>query len=177
MRKIKLYIAASIDGYIARPDGDLDWLTEYPNPEKTDYGYNEFYDSVETIIMGGRTYHSILAMDVKWSYEGKTVYVVTRTPGNDTEHIKFISDNIIETITSLKSAPGKDIWLVGGGELTAMLLNNGLVDEMIITIIPTVLGGGISLFQQSIQSEWDVIQLLKFNNGVIQTTYKIIVNE
>jgi dihydrofolate reductase len=64
MGKIKVYIAASLDGYIARPDGDLDWLTEFPNPSKEDYGYNEMLTSVDTVIMGGRTYHELSCMDI-----------------------------------------------------------------------------------------------------------------
>lgn len=77
MGKIKVYIAASLDGYIARPDGDLDWLTEFPNPTKEDYGYNEMLTSVDTVIMGGRTYHELSCMDILWPYKDKKTFVVS----------------------------------------------------------------------------------------------------
>ena len=80
MKRIKLYIAVSLDGYIARPDGDIDWLTEFPNPSKIDYGYKDFFESVDMVIMGGQTYRDIICMDVVWPYKNKTTYVVTRNP-------------------------------------------------------------------------------------------------
>lgn len=175
MRKIKLYIAASIDGFIARPDGDLDWLTGYPNPSKTDYGYKDFYSSIDTVIMGGRTYHDILSMDVAWPYKYKVTYVVTHNPAkiSSKEDIRFITENIIETIITLKEKDGHDIWLVGGGQLISMLLNHDLIDEMIITTIPTILGRGISLFPNNPkESNWELVESKAYENGVTQIEYR-----
>ncbi len=76
MKKIILYIAASLDQRIAEPDGSLEWLTGFPNPEKTDYGYKELLSSVDTVIMGGRTYREIMNMDVIWPYPKQMTYVV-----------------------------------------------------------------------------------------------------
>ncbi len=174
MRKIKLYIATSLDGYIATPDGDLDWLTQYPNPYKSNYGYEEFHQTVDTVIMGGRTYHSILCMDVLWPYKGKETYIVTRHSSNNEQNIRFITEQVIENITQLKEKEGKDIWLVGGGELTSMLLNYNLIDTMIIISIPIVLGNGIPLFPNvSMTSNWNVINSHKYKNGVITTEYEV----
>lgn len=173
MRKIKLYIAASIDGYIARIDGDLDWLMEYPINPETNYGYNDFYESVDTVIMGGQTYRDILNMDFVWPYKDKTTYVVTRNSMGAKENVHFVTENIIETISELRNQEGKDIWLVGGGKLIVMLLNQNMVDEMIITTIPVVLGNGIPLFpEQSKESQWKLQDCTGYKNGVVQVTYK-----
>lgn len=175
MGKVKLYIAASVDGFIARTDGDIDWLTGYPNPSKEDYGYKDFFESVDTVIMGGRTYLDILAMDVVWPYPGKKSYIVTHNPLSQKENIDFITENVIERISGLKQENGKNIWLVGGGELVSMLLDNNLVDEMIITYIPVVLGNGIRLFQgSSKESNWRLAENKSFDNNVIQVTYQRI---
>ena len=174
MRKVRLYIAVSIDGYIARNNGDLDWLTEYPNPKKTDYGYLEFVDTIDTVIVGGRTYDDILSMDVAWPYKGKESYIVTRRPRQTVaeDSVKMISEDIINTIIELKEKPGKDIWLVGGGELISLFLNNNLIDEMIITHIPVILGSGVSLFTDiRRESNWKAISNSIFDNGVTQTIY------
>lgn len=172
MKKIKLYIAASIDGYIARNDGDLDWLTEYPNPEKTDYGYEDFYKSIDTVLMGGRTYQDILNMDVLWPYKDKETYIVTRNPMTEKENIHFITENVIESISRLQEQSGKDIWLVGGGKLITALLNENMVDEMIITTIPVILGSGVSLFPDNPkESKWELENNECYKNGVTQVTY------
>lgn len=173
MRKIKLYIAASIDGYIAGNDGDLDWLTEYPINSETNYGYDDFYQSVDTVIMGGRTYRDILNMDVMWPYKDRITYVITHNPADSKGNIHFISDNIIEAISQLQKEEGEDIWLVGGGKLITMLLNQEMIDEMTITTIPIILGSGVPLFPSTLkESQWNLTGSNTYSNGVIQTVYK-----
>ena len=174
MKKIKLYIAASIDGYIAESDGSLDWLMKYPINSETNYGYDDFFKSIDTAIMGGRTYRDILNMDVIWPYKDKTTYVLTRNLQKSKGDIHFISENIIETIIDLQHKKGTDIWLVGGGATVSLLLNHELIDEMIITTIPVILGNGIALFPPLIkESEWEVLSSQKYDNGVSQIHYKI----
>lgn len=178
MRKIKLYIASSIDGYIADSNGDLDWLSGYPITPELNYGYDEFFSSVDTVIMGGRTYRDILNMDVIYPYKDKTSYIVTRNKDSHLamENIKFLSENIIETIRSLKEQQGKDIWLVGGGQIISILLDSGLVDEMIITYIPKLLGDGIPLFpKMKTESNWKLVNSQSYNNSVLSTEYQCIV--
>lgn len=173
MKKVKLYIAVSIDGYIARPDGDLEWLTGFPNPSKTDYGYKDFFASVDTVIMGNRTYQDILLMDVLWPYKDMETYVVTHHAQETKENIRFISENVVETISGLRKKDGKDIWLVGGGQLTSILLNADMVDEMQITFIPVVLGNGIPLFTNNPnESQWNLLENKAFDNGVLQVKYQ-----
>ena len=173
MRKIKLYIAASIDGYIADIDGGLDWLSAYPITPELNYGYNEFFNSVDSVIMGGRTYRDILYMDVIYPYKDKISYIITRNKKNNPkEGIHLISENIIEAITDLRNKEGKDIWLVGGGEIISMLLDNDLIDEMIITILPIILGSGIPLFPNTAkESTWKLHNTHKYNNNVLQVEY------
>ena len=173
MKTIKLYIATSIDRYIARNDGDLDWLMKYPINFETNYGYDDFYKSVDTAIMGGRTYRDILNMDVTWPYKDKETYVITRNPVGAKESIHFITEDVIENISNLRNKNGKDIWLVGGGKITALLLNENMVDEMIITVIPVVLGSGIALFpDNSKESHWELQGCESYKNGVVQMVYK-----
>ncbi len=177
MRKIKLYIAASIDGYIAYPDGGLDWLSEYPITPEFDYGYNSFYESIDSVIMGGKSYRDILNMDVIYPYKDKTSYIITRNTNNQSsiKNVQFLSENIIEIIHSLKEQQGKDIWLVGGGEIISMLLENDLVDEMLITYIPKILGDGVPLFpKMQIESKWQLLNSKPYGNGVLSIEYQRI---
>lgn len=175
MRKIKIYIAASLDGYIARPDGDLDWLTEFPNPTKEDYGYNEMLTSVDVVVMGGRTYHGLSCMDILWPYKDKKTFVVSHKAIDTSENIEFITDNIIERISDLKNRSSKDIWLAGGGELITMCLNAGLVDEMQICYIPIILGSGIPLFPNNPkESNWTLTENIAYASGIIKLIYRLL---
>jgi dihydrofolate reductase len=137
MRKIVLYIAASLDGYIARPDGNIDWLTDkkYNIPDE-DFGYSAFIDTIGTTLMGNSTYKAVLGMDMPFPYSDKKNYVFSRSEHADTEYASFVKDNAVDFIEKLKEQPGKDIWLIGGGELNALVLNAGMLDEIILTYIP-----------------------------------------
>jgi dihydrofolate reductase len=174
MKKIKLYIAASLDGYIACPDGDIEWLTGFPNPSNSDYGYKDFLTTVDTVIMGGRTYRDILCMDVIWPYKGMDTYVISHHTWENKEDIRFITENIVETVAGLREKEGKDIWLIGGGEIISMLLDADLVDELQIFYMPVMLGDGIRLFPPNKQKEaqWDLIESKSYDNGVLEAKYQ-----
>ena len=175
MRKIKLYITASIDGYIASPDGDMDWLTEYPNPQNSDYGFRKFLSEIDTVIMGGQTYRSFLCMDIVWPYKDKTTYIITRSSVKNKlcDNIYCLSGNVIEEISLMKEQKGDDIGLVGGGELINILLQSNLIDEMIISTVPILLGGGIPLFSPYYEiSRWHINDSKLYENGLLQTVYK-----
>ncbi len=175
MKKIILYIAASLDQRIAELDGGLDWLTGFPNPETTDYGYKDLLALVDTVIIGGKTYRELLTMDVIWPYPNQHTYVVSHHVWSAKENISFITENIIETISKLRNKPGKDIWLVGGGELISMLLTADLIDEMQITYIPVILGKGVPLFpEQPKESKWKLIGSKHFESSVIKIDYQRI---
>lgn len=173
MRKIRLYIATSIDGYIADIEGGLDWLSGYPITHELNYGYDRFFDSVDSVVMGGRTYRDILNMDVLYPYKDKISYIITQNKAkNPKGNIHFISENIIGTVLDLKKKEGKNIWLVGGGEIIALLLDNDLIDEMIITTIPIILGSGIPLFPNTAkESTWRLHNTHSYSNNVLQVEY------
>lgn len=128
--------------------------------------------------MGGHTYRDILNMDVIYPYKDKISYVITRNRDSQTsiKNVQFLSDNIIKMVIALKDQQGKDIWLVGGGEIISMLLDNNLVDEMIITYIPKILGDGIPLFpKMKIESNWRLVNTQSYENGVLSVEYQKII--
>ena len=173
MKKIILYIATSIDGRIAEPDGGIEWLSEFPITEEMNYGYKKFIDSVDTIIIGGRSWRELSNMDAMGAYADKAVYVVSHRNWGETENIKFITENIIECITTLRNEQGKDIWLFGGGELVSILLAANLIDEMQIAYIPVILGKGIPLFPElPTSSKWKLSETAEYKNGVLKMSYQ-----
>ena len=175
MKKIKLYIAVSLDGYIARPDGGLDWLLKYPMPTGTEYSYKDLMDSIDTIIMGNSTYQELIAMSVDWPYKGKKTYVLTRYKNNlsPKEDVTYLTDNVIRTIRQLKQQEGKDIWLVGGGQVITLLMNHDLVDEMQICFVPVILGEGIPLFpNKPKESQWDLTGNTAYESGILKVDYR-----
>lgn len=173
MRKVVLYIATSVDNFIARKDGSVDWLDKTPNPKKLDYGYNDFYKSIDTTLMGNATYKEVLSFDIPFPYPDKTNYVFTRTPITDNLDVRYISKDIPVFVKQLKEKQGTNIWLVGGSTINTLLLDQGLIDEIIITRIPIILGQGIPLFAGAAnESELTLEKLEDFGNGVTQMVYK-----
>lgn len=146
-RKIVLFIASSLDGYIASKDESLEWLFKVEG--EGDNGFTEFYQTIDTIIMGKRTYDWIIKEIEDFPYETKECYVYTRSSYQDTENVKFINEDIHPFIHNLRKKEGNNIWLVGGGELLDSFIQEDLVDEFIITIAPTIIGNGIPLFKES----------------------------
>lgn len=145
MRKFVLYIAVSLDGFIAGEGESLDWLDSVEG--QGDNGYDAFYEGVDTILMGRKTYDWIMAHS-DFPYLGKECYVFSHSPRENTKDVTFASEDAASFVSHLKELPGKRIWLVGGGGLLRPLLEAGVVDEMILTVAPVVLGKGIPLFQR-----------------------------
>lgn len=170
-RKICLFIAMSIDGYIAKPDGDISFLDEM-NQEGEDYGYSAFSETVDTVIIGRKTYDKILSMGVESPYGDRDVYVLTRSPRENSGKINFYSGDFKELVTTLKSKPGKNIYCDGGAEIIAQLFHENLIDEMTISVIPVILGEGIRLFSGNFQEK--KLKLTKsksFEKGLVQLQY------
>lgn len=167
-RKVILFIATSLDGFIARKNGGIDWL--YTDG---DYGYEKFYASIDTTLTGGKTYRQALTFG-GFPYPGKTNYVFTRTkPQGDRNPVTFISSDIVQFVRSLKHENGKHIWLVGGGEINTILLNAGLIDEMVISIHPVILGDGVPLFRGMPRTTWFRLSDQRvFEGGLLQVTYE-----
>lgn len=175
MRKIKLYIAVSLNGKIAQSDGSVDWLESIPNPEKADYGYAEFYESIDTTIQGYNTYDQIIGWGIDFPYANKKNYVFTRKQNlKPTKYVEFVSENHIDFTKQLKEQKGLDIWLIGGGRINTMLLNEGLIDEIQIFVMPIVLSGGIELFETLPQeTQLELIETKSYSTGAIEIKYKI----
>lgn len=175
MRKIVLYIATSIDGYIARKDGSIDWLEDPKYAlENEDYGYYDFMKTIDTTLMGNSTYQQVLGFDMPFPYQETTNYVFTKTPKKKNEpFVEFFSGNIPEFIKTLKQKEGKDIWLIGGGKLNTVFLDNGLIDEIILSIIPITLGEGITLFvgAKKLDSQFKLVSSKAYDNSFVQLHY------
>lgn len=167
MKKIKLYIAISSDGYLAPPDGDLSWLVNHPIPSKEEH--QDFLNSVDTVLLDGNMYSNLVCMDILWPYKGKEVYVVSSHPVLAKYDVKFITEKVSETIADLKRARGKDIWLAGGADLISLLRDNGLIDEMIITYTPEVFEKGIALFSEYPEkSGWKLVESISYNDIAVR---------
>ncbi|MFC3209744.1 dihydrofolate reductase family protein [Planomicrobium okeanokoites] len=149
-RKIVCYIAESLDGYIATEDDSLDWLFKVEG--EGDAGYAEFMETIDTVVMGRRTYDWVMDMEKgEYPYEGLKSYIYSRSVSDKSVggDIEFIDMDIPAFADMLKSTPGKNIWIIGGSELLAGFMDAGLIDEFIISIAPVVIGRGIPLFQKS----------------------------
>ncbi len=167
MRKLKLYIAASLDGKIARPDGGLDWLPD-PTAEDYGYGYQAFYDSIDTTLMGYKTYEVCLGFG-EWHYQGKTTYVFSRDAAKSClPEARLVAEDPVAFVRGLKAQPGQDIWLVGGGEIVTLLHDAGLIDSYVLAFIPVVLGGGVELFPAvRTQANLRLTEHRVFSNGTV----------
>lgn len=170
--KVVLYIATSLDGYIARRDGSVDWL-DHVEVGGGDGGYIEFYSTVGTIVMGRMTYDEVLILADEFPYADKPCYVLSRSKQASTAHVTFTDESINTLIPRLKGDSKGDIWLVGGGQLAAAFLQEGLLDELHIAIIPTILGEGIPLFQAGVApTNLHLMKVDKFEQ-MVSLIYKV----
>ncbi|SDN77691.1 Dihydrofolate reductase [Psychrobacillus sp. OK028] len=146
-RKLVLFIATSLDGYIATEDDSLEWLFKVDG--EGDNGYSEFYETVDTVIMGRRTYDWLLEQELEsFPYEGKECYVFSRKLSEDNENVQFFSGDVGALTNQLKNKEGKNIWVMGGGDLIHSFIKERLVDELIVTVSPVLIGKGIPLFKE-----------------------------
>ena len=185
MRKVKYHVANSLDGFIARLDGAVDWLFM----DGTDYGMGEFFKSIDAVLLGRKTYEFALSHSPKPKRKGKSKkakdrassdtgmksYVFSRTlKSAPDDGAQIISENAGEFVRSLKSEAGKDIWLMGGGELAGSLLAEGVVDEVGLAVHPVLLGSGIPLFPEiGKQIDLELSECKPHSNGVVQVTYRV----
>jgi dihydrofolate reductase len=170
MRKVILYVAPSLDGFIARKDGSIDWFTKYESTDE-DYGYNAFLEGIDALLMGRKTYEQILGFR-EWPYDGKQCFVFSKESIND-PRVTAVPEPVPFT-RALKEKDGKNIWLVGGGQAIALLLVHGLIDELILTIIPVILGGGIRLFPSGDSGITCTLRGEKtFSSGLVQVHYSV----
>ena len=148
MRKVTLFIAMSLDGYIADKDGGVDWLNgQEENGENTDT-YSEFIKTIDTIIMGWNTYHQVITelSPEEWVYPEQVSFVITHREIPSTERIRFTSEAPCDLVKRLREEEGNGIWICGGASIVRQLMETDLIDTLHISVIPTLLGDGVRLF-------------------------------
>jgi dihydrofolate reductase len=167
LRKVVLFIATSLDAYIARPAGEIDWLFQ-----DQDYGYGKFYDGVEFIVMGRKTYETALAFE-EWPHPGKQTFVFTRTgAAKGRPDVSFVGGDVSSLVSRLRPGDGGHIWLVGGSELIRAFLEADLLDELVVSIHPVLLGSGIPLVQgASLSRNFQLTSVQRYETGLVQLAY------
>ncbi|MEY8337650.1 dihydrofolate reductase family protein [Lachnospiraceae bacterium 62-35] len=150
MRMVALFIAMSLDGYIADDSGKVDWLKGQNQQEENIDTYAAFIKDIDTVVMGWNTYHQIVTelSPEEWVYADLTSYVITHREVPSTTKIIFTEKNPCEMINELKRKPGKDIWICGGASIVRQLIAEDLIDKYYISVIPVILGSGIRLFMK-----------------------------
>lgn len=168
MSKFRLYCAASLDGFIAATDGNVQWLDRF----KGDYGYDAFIKEVGTVVLGRKTYAQTRTFG-KWPYDGKRAYVLSRTGVNTAHGNAKLVDDARKLIPRLKMLEDGDIWVVGGGEVQRIFLDAGAVDQLDLFLMPVILGNGVPLFPG--KGTLEMMKLVKgrtFDDGVVRLTYQ-----
>lgn len=173
MRNVVLFIASSLDGYIASPDGSIDWLFT-----DADYGYEEFYASIDTVLMGRKTYDQTLTFE-SYPFIGKRCIVFTTRNDQPTlPEVEFVRGDPAALIQTLKTEPGKDIFLVGGKGLLDRIVEENLIDIYCISIHPLILGAGIPLFGKfDHRTGLRLVRTLSFPSGLVQLWYEKLIPE
>jgi dihydrofolate reductase len=170
-----VYIATSTDGFIATKDGGVDWLMEVPNTDNSDYGFAEFMDSIDALVMGRKTYEKVLSFDCEWPYS-KKVFVLSNSlnkvdPSVEGK-VKVIRGSLNDVIKQLNNDGYKKLYIDGGTTIRGFLKEN-LIDEMIITKVPVNLGEGIPLFQNNDhESKFKLSSTKTYENGMVKYHYK-----
>ena len=173
-RKVILYIAVSMDGFIADQAGKIDWLETTTEFIEEDNSYAEFYARIDTVILGRTTYDQVVneLAPGNYPYKDATSYVLTSRLEENQENVIFTQADLASLVRELKSQPGKDIWLVGGSSVVMPLLKANLIDEYQLSTLPILLGEGIRLFTEFQPAI--VLETVKssLRNGIVATTYR-----
>lgn len=174
MRKLSLFIATSLDGYIAKPNDDLSFLKAVEK-EGEDYGYSDFTATIDTLIIGRKTYDYVVKEIGAAHYDNgqREVFIITRTPRPSVGKTTFYTGNLNELIQRLKSQGGKNLYCDGGAEVINELMQNDLIDEYIISIVPVLLGNGTKLFKDGRPEQLlEFVKSKSFDTGLTQLHYR-----
>lgn len=174
-KKNKVFIARSLDGYIAGKEGNIEWLHAVPNPENADMGYVKFMEGVDALLMGRRTFHKVRSFDMEWPYT-RPVFVWSQTlqsiPGDLIGKAELVTGTAQEVL-GIIHAKGHGQLYIDGGATIRSFLREDLIDEMIITTIPILLGGGISLFRELPNSlMFELVRSQVFLGQMVQDHYR-----
>lgn len=179
MRKVKYSVGVSLDGYIAASDGSVDWLQRATSrgAKGEDFGMSEFFKSIDTVLMGRKTYEVAVKLGMaKSGYPKMKNYIFSRTlaPG-ERDGVEFVSGGLAEFVADLKAKRGKDIWLCGGGELAREALREGAVDEIMLGVVPMLIGAGLPAFPPGFpETELGLVECKQYKGGVITLTYAVV---
>ena len=173
-RNVIVHIATSADGYIARPDGDLEWLTSRPAPAGF-YGMGAFMRSIDIKLLGRKTYEASLRMGAKFDSKSRNVVFSRHAPPADAPSgMEFVNGAIGPFLSRLREHPGKDIWLMGGGDLIASFLDERAIDEFVVSVAPVFIGDGIPLMarrHRHVPLELQTTE--RFEDGLVQLHYRV----
>lgn len=173
--KNSVFIATSLDGYIADSEGNIDWLHATPNPTNDDMGYREFIKGIDALVMGRVTYETVLGFGIDWPYK-QPVFVLSSTLGTVPKDLEgkviFVEGGLSEVIDSINERGYLSLYIDGGTTIQSFLKED-LIDEMIITRIPILLGGGFPLFgEMKDRLEFDTVSSKVFLDQITQTHYR-----
>jgi dihydrofolate reductase len=169
MADVVYYVATSVDGYIAAPDGGVEWLEPFQAPGE-DYGYGEFFGTLGGMVMGRRTFDQALGFG-PWLYEGLPCRVVTSRPLADAPAGVGVSASPAEAMAALGAGR---VWLVGGTTLFQGFREAGLIREYVLTIVPVILGDGIPLFPKGPGAGLRLLETRRFDEGLVQLRYAVV---
>ena len=170
-----LYIAMSLDGYIADENGGVEWIEGDGSCADSDGSYSDFINTVDTVIMGYKTYRQIICerSPDKWVYNGLTTYVMTHRTLNNRDNIVFTNESMEKLISGLRNRQGGNIWICGGASIANQFIELELIDMICINMIPVLLGRGIRLFKRRIKKYDLKLISLKSYNGITDLMYEI----
>jgi dihydrofolate reductase len=173
-RNVIVHIATSADGYIARPDGDLEWLTSRPKPAGF-YGMSAFMKSIDTKLIGRKTYEVSRQMGATFDAKSPTIVFSRHAPPADAPSgVEFVNGAIGPFVSRLREQPGKDIWLMGGGEIIASFLDEHAIDEFVVSVVPVFIGEGIPLIARRHRHvPLDLRSVERFDDGLVQLHYRV----
>lgn len=176
-RQVMIFIACSVDGYIATKDDDISWL-DMVDREGEDYGYFDFIKNVDTVLLGRKTYDKVLTLsDTFWHKDRKTIVLSNSKTGSD-DNVTFFNGPITELISDLQKQEGKTIFCDGGSEIIFELMKHDLIDRFIISVIPIFLGDGVSLFKPGRHIQrLELKRSMTFPSGLVQLWYEKVKSE
>ena len=189
MTKVQYYCAATLDGYIADADDGLDWLLGYEGsyegagaeagPMGEGGGYEAFYEGVGALVSGSTTYEWVLENLNEWPYAGKPFWVLSSRelprPNGAEDEVRVVDAAVAEIHDEVvASAGGSNVWIVGGGNVASQYAAEGLIDELLLTVVPVVLGAGKPLFDEGLPGPLQLTGATVFKTGMVEIRYEFV---
>lgn len=176
MTRTQYFVAASVDGFIADAAGGLDWLFQFNDVDGLAAHYDGFLAGVGALAMGATTYEFLRATGHPWPYAALPTWVFTHRalPGVEGAELRFTADDVGAVHEAMvRAAAGKHVWLVGGGDLVAQFARRGLLDELLLTVVPVVLGGGAPLLPAAVPGPLELTAVTRFARGLVELRYAV----